>query len=215
MSPNAEFEALLTGLREGYLTSEVFFAQTRIVWARLARNLLRRWRPPEWYGPEEVEQELMLAAHHFVWKYDPDAAKGRSIGSYVSWNAMDKAKKALHRARGAKLSGDADKNPSRIEAPFSMFEVSPESGVGVATQPEQDVDVERREAIALAEQWFSTEKERLAVRALAMHSGSIEDAAEALSADSQFTGSLDAARFVTRVADRLISQCSERTSKAA
>jgi uncharacterized protein (DUF1778 family) len=205
VSTNAEFEQLLIGLREGYLTPEVFFAQSRIVWQRLARNLLRRWQAPAWYTHEEVEQELMLAAYHFVWKFDTARAKGRSIGSFVSWNAMDKAKKALHVARGAKLSGDADKNPSRIETPFSTYEVSPdEVDLSAATEAIQEEWFERQEAIAEAERLFETERERLAVRVLAENNGCIEDAALQLSCHGEFTGGLDASRFVTKVAERLM-----------
>lgn len=206
MSINHEFEQLLTGLREGHLTPEVFFAQSRIVWQRLARNLLRRWKAPAWYSHEEVEQELMLAAYDFVWKFDPTRAKGRTIGGYVAWNAVDKAKKQLHVARGAKLSGDADKNPSRIETPFSVYEVSPdEVDLFSATEAIQEEWFERQEAIAEAERKFTTERERLAVRVLAENSGSVEDAAEQLSQHPEFTGGLDASRFVMEVADRLMA----------
>jgi hypothetical protein len=198
-----QFEQLLIALREGYIDPNVFFAQSNQVWQRLAKYLMRKWRAPAWYTHEDVEQELRLAAYDFIWRYQEEKAKGRAIDRYVEWNALDKSKKALHVARGAKLSGDPDKNPSRIETPFSMYEVAPESEPGDVVR--QDELYERQEIVAELEKRFTTERERLAVRVLAANAGSIEDAALELSNHPEFTGGLDASRFVVGVAERLLN----------
>ncbi len=203
---NRSFDEQLVALREGYLTPQQFFAQTRVVWQRLAAYLLRRWRAPASYTQEDVVQELMFAAYEFVWRYDPQLAKGRTIGRYVEWNALDKAKKELHRARGCKLSGDPDKNPSRIAIPLSAFEVEPQGGdLWETIHSAQDAQIERLQAVQAAQRRFSSERERLAVQVLAENEGSVEDAALQLSSNTAFSGGLDAARFVHAVAARLIA----------
>lgn len=109
----------LRSLRDGRSTANHFFQNTQALWNRLARYLLRRWRAPEWVAPEEIVQELMLGAWQFVWSYDE--TRGVPLSHYVKWNAIDYAKKKLHRMRGAKLSGDADRNPGRWEIPLSRL----------------------------------------------------------------------------------------------
>ena len=200
--PEHEFDSLVSALRDGRLTAHVFFTKTRAVWERLARYLLRRWRVPAWYSEEEVMQELMLAGYHFVWKYDPERSKGRTIARYVTWNALDKAKKEIHVVRQARLSGDADCNPSRIDRLFSTYEVPPEPQIE-ATQEE---GIERQEAVAEAANQFATARERMVVQALAENRGNVEDTALQMSSHAAFTGALDAARFVVSVAEKLVAQ---------
>lgn len=197
-------DGLLLALREGDLTATEFYKQSDPVWHRLARYLLRHWRGPCWFGEEEVAQELRAAAYVFVWEYQPDRAKGRSISRYVEWNAMDKAKKALHRARGASLSGNADSNPSNIQRPFSSFAVSPEilAKEELAESPE-DILL-REDAMQQAQFKFQTERERHVVRTLIEHGGDVESAVSQLQTDPQFTGPRDAARFAVKVVERLV-----------
>src|ERR1700676_3294716 len=116
------FEMQLYDLLNGHITSDKFFRETAEIWLRMAKHLLRRWKSPAWVDEEEIKQELMIGAWRCVWNFEP--THGVTLTRYVAWNAMDYAKKKLHRMRGAKLSGSADRNPSRYEISFSTFDVT-------------------------------------------------------------------------------------------
>lgn len=124
----AEFDDALWELYEGKATADAFFLRTRIHWRRLAHHILKRWRPPSWFGLEEVEQELMLGAWAFVWKFEDDRNVGNTprqrLSRYVVYNAYDKAKKQLHKARNAKKRDDSA--PSRVDVCASALSSDPE-----------------------------------------------------------------------------------------
>lgn len=103
----------LLELRGGVTTFDQFVRATLPQWRALATRLFRRWTPPTGYSVEDTTQDLLLAAWPLVAKWDP--SRGVAIDRYVVWNASDKAKKTLHRMRGANRSGSSDKNPSRGE----------------------------------------------------------------------------------------------------
>jgi len=107
-------DGALHRLREGQLSFTDFATYTHNHWHRLAVHLYRRWKPPTGVDVEDVLQEVLLAAWQFVGTWDPE--REVSLERYVVWNASDKAKKQLHKLRGAKLSGSSDRNPSRAEA---------------------------------------------------------------------------------------------------
>ncbi len=100
-------------LRKGAMPFAEFQSCTHEVWWRLAAHLYRKWKPPTGVDVADVYQELLLAAWQFVGTWD--STREVSLERYVVWNASDKAKKALHKLRGARLSGSSDRNPSRGE----------------------------------------------------------------------------------------------------
>lgn len=104
------------------ITFGAFIHATRTEFARLAQALIRRWNPPAWVTTEDVVQDLHFGAWTTLFGKKPfNPARGVKLSRYVVFNAMSYAKRALHKARGAKLSGSADRNPSHIEKPLSAF----------------------------------------------------------------------------------------------
>jgi hypothetical protein len=72
---------------------------------------------------EDLVQELLVACWRCLLKFDPSRLDGNgnkiSIERYVVYNSVDKAKKWLHKRRGAYRRDD--KSPSRFELPFSTL----------------------------------------------------------------------------------------------
>lgn len=114
-----DLESSCLALHEKKITFSTFMTQTRSAFARMANHLLRRWAPPAWMVPEDVVQELYLGVWVALSSYDP--TRGVTLGRYLVWNAMNRAKRSLHKARGATIHGSADKAPSNIERPFSAI----------------------------------------------------------------------------------------------
>lgn len=104
---------------DGRITFEQLARATQRDFERMAVYLLRRWAAPAWYVLEDVAQELLLGAWQTMWSWS--AAMGPSLKSFVVFGAMSRAKRELHRARGAKLSGSPDRNPGRFELPFAAL----------------------------------------------------------------------------------------------
>lgn len=104
----ADMSPELMGVRTGAVPFTQFARATRQRWQMMARWLYRRWPLPGSVEREDIEQELMFWAWHFVGKWDPN--RGVAIDRYVVWNAMDKAKKWLHVQRGAIHRRDNDKS---------------------------------------------------------------------------------------------------------
>lgn len=104
-------EATATAVFEGRVSFEALVEKED--WGRLAGDLLNRWPAPGWVDKEDVVQELLIGAYEKIWEFQPD--RGVKIGRYVVWNAVDKAKKKIHKWRGAKLHGSSDRNRSRFE----------------------------------------------------------------------------------------------------
>lgn len=125
-----DLNALLGAVRDEKLTWNAFVGATQAEFTAMAMSLVRRWKPPSWYGITDVVQELYLWAWRFLPNFDP--SRGKTIKQFVVYNAMSGAKRELHRARGAKLSGTADKNPSRIEAPISSLSKTSDDGATFA-----------------------------------------------------------------------------------
>lgn len=95
----------------GKINLDVFFLKTDRVWKVQAKSLCRRWKS-SLVREEDTFQNLRLAVCQLViaGKYDP--AKSHPA-DYLVFNAVDKAKKRIHKGRSAKLSGNADSNQSR------------------------------------------------------------------------------------------------------
>lgn len=100
----------LEALRAGRVSFDGFFIQTRHEWRRLAKYLLSRWPVPDGVELDDVMQELAVAAWQFVGKYDPE--RGTALQRYVVYNAVDKAKKWLHKQRDAYRRDD--RSPGRF-----------------------------------------------------------------------------------------------------
>jgi DNA-directed RNA polymerase specialized sigma24 family protein len=113
----------LTRLQSGEQSFERFARATRKTWLNLAHHLLRRWRGPVSVDVEDLVQELLVACWRCLLRFDPSRVDGKgnaiSIERYVVYNSVDKAKKWLHKRRGAYRRDD--KSPSRFELPFSTL----------------------------------------------------------------------------------------------
>jgi DNA-directed RNA polymerase specialized sigma24 family protein len=161
------FGAALRALYEERITFTQFARETHLRWKRLAIYLRTRWKQPIWNGIEDVIQELLEGAWRCLPKFDP--TRGVTLDRYVIFNAVDRAKKSCHRARGAKLSGSADRNPSNLEITFSTYDEETERFVMDLLQepPTQHRYVERIEAIERARVHCRTMVEHLAIGSLA------------------------------------------------
>lgn len=167
MTEPMSFGAALRALYEERITFERFVRETQQRWKRLAIYLRTRWKQPIWHSLEDVVQELLLGAWKCIKRFDP--TRGTTLERYVVFNAVDVAKKACHRARGAKLSGSADRNPSNLETTFSTYDEDTEKFVLdlLHEEPNQHLHVERIEAIERARKHCETMVEHLAVGSLA------------------------------------------------
>jgi hypothetical protein len=177
-----QFADALWGLREGRLSFDEFALETRGRWTALAAYVARRWRLPAWGSTEDLHQELLLGAWEFVWRFEP--CVGTRIDKFVVFNAVDKAKKAAHRMRGASLSGSADRNASRIEKPLASFTEEGERAVLAILQEEADQvhAIERTEAMQHALSVCRTPSERKIIETL-IRTGSLLQCALALYED--------------------------------
>lgn len=203
-----DFRAQAVALYAGRTTFQEFALATRAHWERLALYIARRWRAPEWHSVEDVVQELLLGAWVSVWNYDPAKSVSGDIASYLVWNAVDKAKKKQHKARGATLHGNADgaTGHALAERPISARE-RPEDWLDVMLNepPTQEEVVEARERVEMLEAVCETQREIAAIRAL-IGAGSLAQGAERLYEDKDSCRRLsiatpaDAARAVVETA---------------
>jgi len=167
------FERQLHAAFERRLAFDAFVRTTDREFARMANYLLRRWVPPAWYAFDDVMQELTIGAWSYVYRWD--ATRGVSLARYVVFNAITAAKRELHRARGAKLSGSQDRNPSRFERPLSSFGLDDEGDALAESILAEDALAERvliareNRVTAIGEAFAScqNETERAVIRALA------------------------------------------------
>lgn len=114
------YAAGLEAVYYGVVNFDQLARRTREVWRRLARYVMRRWKLPVWVALEDVEQELLLGAWATMWKWEP--GRGPTLATFTTYNAVDKAKKAAHKWRNAKRSGNkADSAPGRFERPVSSL----------------------------------------------------------------------------------------------
>jgi len=93
----------------------------------------RRWKSP--LSKEDVMQEVFMAVVAVIraGRYDP--TRETSAADYIVWNSLDKAKKRIHKARGAKLSGNADSNPSRTPVLSTSEDDTPKNSGSVWATP--------------------------------------------------------------------------------
>jgi DNA-directed RNA polymerase specialized sigma24 family protein len=114
------FEGEVRRLRDGESTYEEFVHATQDRWQALARWLMRKWKVPVWVEAEDIVQELLLGAWHGLWEYE-DTRGHRTLVGHVEYVAVDKAKKKMHKLRGALLHGNADAATGNIDMPFCMW----------------------------------------------------------------------------------------------
>lgn len=103
-----------------YLDGKVTFAEferaTRSDWKRLAGQLGKRWRAPNWVSQEDLEQELLLGAWLKVWDFQ--ASRKVPAKNYLIYNSMSCAKRKLHKWRGANLHRRSDFSEGVREVPL-------------------------------------------------------------------------------------------------
>ena len=97
----------LNRLHSGEITFDQFAFQTRSEWQRLGTMLLNKWSAPG-VDLDDMVQELLIAAWLGLPKWD---GKSSRLDRFIVWNACDKAKKWLHKQRGALRR--EDKAPNR------------------------------------------------------------------------------------------------------
>lgn len=214
-------EKNLALLLDGRSTFTAFARATRREYERMAAHLARRWVPPSWCAEEDVVQELYVGTWACIGRWDP--SRGPSLARYVVFNAMSHAKRSLHKARGAKLSGSADRNPSRIErtfdpAPRSDEELSSfDAMVGRILVEEAIAEAaiiageERAVAIEAIVRACETPRERQAVMAIAQ-AGDIDAGGQLLYDDFdtrirlRLPSEEHAARYVARTAAAVVGR---------
>lgn len=104
---------------EGRISFAQFAILTRSLWGYLAERMMRRWPPGPGVAIDDVTQDLLVAAWESFGRYD--ARRGVAVNKYVLFNAIDRAKKQLHRSRGA---GQArDHGASRVPLPGRNWSV--------------------------------------------------------------------------------------------
>lgn len=205
------FDDALDELRAGRIDFTEFVGETRMRWRCLAQNIMRHWRTPSWMSLEDIEQELYVAAWRFVWKFQE--GRGPSLARYVVYNAFDKAKKKVHKARGASLSGNADSNRDNIEKVFGAWGEDADGFVdAILNVPAWQIDyVARVEAVEQAQAKCVTVTEKLVVGAFA-GSDSVIDVAMLLYSEAatrlacEFSSELHACRVVERTVKLLTAR---------
>jgi hypothetical protein len=210
----------LMAYREGRTTFGELMRATRKRWERLALGVIRRWRPPAWFTKEDAVQEMLAAVDVLVWDWLPE--KGASISKFVTWNAVNETKYAVHAARGVSLHGSPDKVKSVIERPMSSFRRQYEDGdedaiesvlaeAGFVTQAAHEERVEQRERVQRALAACDSIPEMVSIREIE-RAGTIEGGARAIWADRnkralcRVTSEVKAAELVARSAVRVASR---------
>lgn len=106
-------------LYDGKIDFAGYAGRTKTEYERMAAMLLRRWAPPAWVAQEDVVQDLFTGTWERLYHYE--AGLGPSLGDFVVYQSISRAKRLLHSARGAILHGSPDRNPSRFDRPMSSL----------------------------------------------------------------------------------------------
>lgn len=183
----SNLEEMLVLVRDKRIDFGTFVKNTKTEFLRLAANLLRRWRSPEWFTAEDVQQELLVGAWKYIWKFDVKRSKGMSLSRYVVYNAMAHAKTQLHKARGVTISGSPDRKVSKIETPLTFFGDDGEGynlieSILAETPKAEDAladEQERKAAVTKALKACETPRERYVVLAI-REAGSLDAAGSLL-----------------------------------
>lgn len=218
-------------LLDGRIDFGAFARATRTEYERMAAYLTRRWVPPAWCSDEDIVQELLVGTWLRVWDFDQAWAKRKGVDlvKFAVYNAMAHAKRKLHKARGAKLSGTADKNPSRLERPFDPMPAQSEGGsswdehvVGLLREEpaaERDLIAAEERAAAVEEvlRACATPRERQVVMAI-VRAGDVDGGGALLyddfgtRADLRLDSERRAARYAATVAAEVVSRVTTTAS---
>lgn len=218
MSKNLELQLHL--VHDEKIDFGSFVAATRVEFRKMALYLVRRWTPPEWFTLEDIEQELYLGAWKYIWRFDP--TRGKSISNFVTYNAIQHAKTALHVARGVTISGSPDRKVSNIETPLSMFgeegdgEALMSVILGEAPQAEEALieHEDRKAACKVALRACESQQERYVVLAI-REAKSVDGASRVLyddidnRIDLRLSSEAHAERFVKRHAIAVVQRMSQ------
>jgi RNA polymerase sigma factor (sigma-70 family) len=202
----------------GEIDLNKFFREVRPVLEACAAKMLRHWRAPVSVDREDLVQELMVGCIKPFKRYDP--TRDVDVGRYVLWNAHDKAKKWLHKQRGAKLHGNADSNPSRIPTLYDDFSGNdnnhpePERFISaLVTEDTQHGTVVRSEIYRLVFRKTRSRMVRWGVLALEQADGEVDEAAHMLYDDFDVRRRLrlyceaDAHRVIRRTVSYMARNC--------
>lgn len=179
------FERAARELREGKIGEGQFLAATRERWRRTAHYLFEHWRRklPAWVEDVDVEQELTMLVLVHVRAWDP--SRGAALGPYVLWSAIHRTQRQMNRWRGASLTGNEGKNPSRAEVAFCRA-FGPDVDPFLRAEPtgaRQDEEIERGEQFGEVLGACESVREALVLLALKRAEGSLGDAAGFLYGD--------------------------------
>jgi hypothetical protein len=212
----AEFERLARAHRAGKLSGNDFLKATDPRWRAMAARLYARWRRklPSWVEQSDVLAELQMLALEHVKLCNP---KRGDFGPYVVWCVYRRGQRAIHKWRGAKLSGNEGRNPSRAERSFSTFAV--EAWQENLRAPERDavraMHAEERFALVLSN--CRSTREALVLLALRECDGSVRHAAEAIWKDYAARVQLEVRteKAAERVVRRVLSKTAKRINLTA
>ena len=184
-------ESAMRALWAAEITQQEFLKRTRVYWRAVARGIFSTWRKklPAWVEPADVEQELMMVVLRTIPLWDPE--RSSNVRVYVTWCAVHRTQRELHRWRGALLRGNEARNPSRFEAPLSRLpgvrresdEAAQERAIErslPAQPPEQEQRAEAAERFSSLLRRCQTPREALVLLALRQVDGETARAAALL-----------------------------------
>lgn len=87
-----------------------FVRRTSGRWRWWACRFERRYKLPNWFGREDVEQELLLAAWRAMRRFEE--GRGPAPGRFMEWNAAKYTAKVVQKVRG--VEQHTRKGPPRI-----------------------------------------------------------------------------------------------------
>ncbi len=188
----SEFEAALWRRRRGEITADAMIRETHARWRYIATCVFsesrRKWRLPSWVTVDDVLQAILMFADDYVFIFEE--GRGVTLDRYVSWNAVKRAQKEIHRWRCVSRSGSPDRRPSRFESSMTSLQKEDETEEQVerrlplpTVEPEQEDQLAARQFFdALIDEATSIE-EVVALVALRASGGSLVHATDLLYGD--------------------------------
>lgn len=203
-----EMNDALLRVRLGQMSFDAFARASLENWRGRARGLLRAWKVPAWLTLDDVVQDLLIAAWRLVAGWNP--LLGTTIEEFVVWNAVDIAKKRIHKARlGKRPHRGEEKMRSCFERPASsMGREGEEESAGehifdrLAAPSDQHETLVLRRACGDAKASSTTMQELIAVQAIEVMDGDVIAAASLLyeDVDARFICELGSERQAMTVA---------------
>lgn len=182
----AQLEKTLLSFHQGEITGDDLLRGTMSKWRQISRSIYGKWRRrlPLWIAEEDVLQVVLSAVIRFAKAYD--VKRGVTIRWYVSWNAYDKADKAIQQWRNARRCDNAHSEPSRFEVSFSTLPLDASMDISdfidqfASTAATQEAHSEAKQTFDRAIAKARNLKEAIALLSLQASSGSFQRAAEVL-----------------------------------